>query len=542
MIEPVRKTLSLKKTSSKQQQHNPLASNDEYSGEEPEHADALEPKEILLDRFHILLPCRSYQVTYKVAEQGGMSLTSEFLLRLLHAVEGGMDDERIAQFFGFNQRELTFVLNEVLTRDYVIREEGRLRLTSVGRGLFSTNNGAPHIVTVEKRISNFGFDAISLCGQEIKHLDPFTLSLPALEAKNRTAIANPSEHIRQVAFRRSFAQFDLSRRNGLSLTQQHLYSVDSVIADKRFLAVVPVRVVSLGGDSANIQVDLSEWHTGHELEDREMVSNEITNLVDSIVTQKSAQDEWAYKQLLVMAPVYLQRFKRRDALVVDRFHQHALKATAEPRADRPTVPLIGSIFTPPNIERLTSALKYGARTLAKTINQHEALAQVLAQNQHSIPVDETLQEIPAPPEWPRQLYWLTPVKHWGQTQTLPRTLELIRQSVQQAANAPLEEWTTIAVRPQADRTASRPPKWLNKAFSKITYLSLQEMPANSLEILYVPNLVAAALVHAPISPSTGGLRGFPVPLGFLSFDPEVVSQAGRYFESLTDLGLSSDRK
>lgn len=533
MTQSVRKTLSLKKTHVADPADT-VHTDHQYGLDEVGEAESWEQKEVLLDRFDVLLPCRMFQVTYKVAEQGGVSLTSEFLLRLLYAVEDGMDDERIAQFFGFNQRELAFVLNEVLTRDYAIREEGRLRLTKVGRGLFSAGNGTPHIVTVEKRTGDFGFDSISLCGQEVRRLDQFALSLPALEAKNQTVAANPSEHIRQMAFRRSFAEFDLARRNGVSMAKQHLYSVDSVAPEKRFLAAVPVRVIAQGGDCANIQVDLSDWHTGHELEDRDVIVNAITALVDSIVVQKTVHDEWAYKQLLAMAPAFLQRYKRRDGFAVDRYHRYALQAAAAPRADRPTVPLIGAIFTPANMERLTAALKYGTRTLGKAISQHESMASALIQVQTGELNHDDGQEVPAAPQWPRQMFWLTPSKHWGQTRALPIALDLVLQALQQADADSLDDWQTIAVRPQGDRTTSRPPTWVKSAFSKTTSLPLQDMPSSSLEILYVPNLVAAVLVHAPISPSTGAARGFPVPLGFLSFDPEVVAQAGHYFQAVAE--------
>jgi len=49
--------------------------------------------------------------------------------------------------------------------------------------------------------------------------------------------------------------------------------------------------------------------------------------------------------------------------------------------------------------------------------------------------------------------------------------------------------------------------------------SRSELPA-TLEVLLIPSNVAAVLVHAPIGTS----RGFPVPLGILSFDTGVVEK------------------
>ncbi|WP_458762508.1 hypothetical protein [Cupriavidus basilensis] len=488
--------------------------------------EGLESKEILLDRFEVLLPCRNFHVSYKLTEQGGVSLTSEFLLRLLYAAEDGMDEESIATFFGFDHHEMTFVMKEVIARDYVLREDGLVRLTKVGRGLFSNNNGTPFIVTVEKRSGLFGFDLLTLCAQESRPLDRFSTGLPVLETKAQGIAPNASDHVRQTAFRRHFAEFDPARRNGTSIRQQVLYSVDSVSAEGRFLAAVPVRVLSQGGGSANIRVDLSEWRNGHELEDREAVFNAITAMVDRIEQPRTIQDAWAYNRMFEMAPDFLRRYKRKEDFAVERYHRDAIQRAGDLRVDRRTVPLIGSLFTHENMDRLRAALKYAMRQFEAKYERHST-GGPLEQDEATAQSAEAVATLP---QWPRHLYWLSATRYWGRTRALPGALEFIRSTIGQNDPDGRKQWRSIAVRSQRDRGSRMP--WIRDAFSHTGYISDAVMRSNNLEILCVPGLIMAALVHAPIKCSNGSSSGYPVPLGILSFDPEVVACAENYFEGI----------
>jgi len=468
-------------------------------------ADLIEEPLVMLDRFEVLIPCRRFQVTYKVAEKGGVSVTSEFLLRLLYAVER-MEENAIAEFFGFDSREMAFVMNEMIARDYVVHSDGQVWLTQTGRRLFTGAYGTPHIVSVDKRTDSFGFDLLSLCPQEPDRLDKFALTLPALPVVDAERAASATREVRQ-AFQQHFTEFDLLRRAGSS-RQQYLYSVDNVSAEQKFLATVPVCVIAQGGRSTNVQVDLSEWRNGHELEDRESVVAAVAGVMEGIKQAPNAQDGWAYSQLLELAPEFLQEFTRRDGLAVDRYHKSAVARVGELRADRPTVPLVGSLFTPPNAERLLSAIKYAVKRLDALGEQegHEASKEAVT--------------------WPDQLYWLAPAGHWGNTRALPKTLEAIRQAVRRESTEPGKALRTIGVRRQRERTTRR--RLMDEAFSEIRFIDERAMQSSNLELLCIPGLVAAVLVHAPIKST----YGFPVPLGLISFDTAVVARTHEYFLNL----------
>lgn len=51
--------------------------------------------------YDVLLPCRKYEISYKVAVLGKVSPSLEFLLRLLKTVPG-LSEEAAAAFFGYS--------------------------------------------------------------------------------------------------------------------------------------------------------------------------------------------------------------------------------------------------------------------------------------------------------------------------------------------------------------------------------------------------------------------------------------------------------
>lgn len=174
---------------------------------------------------------------------------------------------------------------------------------------------------------------------------------------------------------------------------------------------------------------------------------------------------------------------------VQRFYRHAFTSRGDVRADRPTVPIIGSLFTMENARRLFDVAGYGLR---KT--RHAAAA----------------------------VYWVVPqTPLWGSTSIMAETVEQFREqicrtneglSVQQSVES-------IAL------TAERPERSVKKAFSRVRSSDARVFPG-AFEMLLVPGAFVAATVHAPI----GQQLGMPVPLGFASFDPRVVARAGKLIE------------
>jgi hypothetical protein len=451
-----------------------------------EDGEAVEEPITVIDFFEILLPCRKFQIGYKVAERGAVSVTSEFLLRLLYSVDG-MEELAIAEFFGFDAQELSFVMDEVTTRDYALRRDGRVWLTDTGRHLFRDGEDTPHILSVEKRSDVVGFDLLSLCPQEFEPITRFDLALPELIVTDTTVAEGATKRVHS-SFHKHFSEIGLRRRGTISEAQQYLYSVDSVAPEQRFFSVVPVTVTAKGGRSSSAEVDLTHWRSGHELEDRDAVLGAVSNYIDGLKKHKHIQDAWAYNQLALLAPEFLDDFIRQDGLAVERFHKSAVARVGELRADRPTIPLVGSLFTPLNNEKIRLALDYAITRLATDDSR------------------------------PDSINWLIPSGHWGFTRALPATLAALKRTM--TTEGDLEsvspEIKCVAWRPSAEKYS----RLIADNFGEIRTLKDDALPTFNLEILWIPGLIVAALVHAPIK----SVYSLPVPLGILSFDPKVVAR------------------
>src|SRR2546426_3504882 len=95
-----------------------------------------------IDAFDLRLPCRTFRVSYKVAEQGKLSLTTEFVLRLLRAADE-LREDGVAKFFGFSDEEARFAIDQAERFGYVDRANGRVHLTSAGPNLFQAGSDEP---------------------------------------------------------------------------------------------------------------------------------------------------------------------------------------------------------------------------------------------------------------------------------------------------------------------------------------------------------------------------------------------------------------
>lgn len=443
---------------------------------------------VIIDFFEVLLPCRRFNISYKVSEKGGVSLTSEFLLRLLFSIDG-MDETEIADFFGFDNREFSFVMTEVISRDYVFRKDGKAWLTSTGRQLFIDNDTVPQVLKVEKSNKKVGFDLLSLCTQELGKLDKFTSQLHELPILDVELLANATKQIPK-SFQKHFSEISSPRSGGLSEKQEYLYSVDTVSAEQRFQAKVPVYITITADKPSNPEPDLSHWKIGYELDDRRQVIESISSHINGLEVFKRNDDAFSYSLLNTLAPEFFKDFMRKDGLSVDRYFKSAFTRVGDLRSDRPTVPILGSLFIPNNNSRLIDAVKYGLKT------------QVL---------DTTISN---------KLYWLIPTTHWGYTQVLPVTLDLIKQRILSKEESQSDVFDFVAL------TQNSPSKHIQNAFTQSKHLNVNSLIPPSLEVLYIPGVLVAALVHTPIKSQ----KGFPVPLGFLSFDANVITRTKGFMQ------------
>lgn len=436
---------------------------------------------LILLTLDLALPCRRFLVEHKVAEAGKVSVTAEFLLRLVRAM-GSCTEEAVQAFFGYSRREMAFVLAEVEEAAYVVRSDGRLALTATGHSLFRPGTEEPLIYDVERKTTRAGFDLISLAPAEWRHISYFEQRLPELPLLNQAQVSSATQKV-PTAFRRFFREFS-PRTDATATARRTLYSIDSVSAEERFSSLVRVRLVSSGLKPTKAEIDLSEWRTEYELSDREEVGRAVMEVVERLDVARREDEADAYRILLELAPEYLKEWTRRDGLSVNRYYRHAFTNRGDIRADRQTTSIVGSLFTLENARRLFEAASYGLRRARR----------------------------PA-----ESFFWVVPnVPLWGSTSILAEAVETMIDRVTRNN----EDLTHRRPVDAVALTTGRPEPWIQEAFTCSRQSEALVFPSG-FEMLLVPGAFVAATVHAPI----GAQSGLPVPLGLVSFDERVVERA-----------------
>ena len=439
--------------------------------------DADENREIQLATYDVLLPCRRFNISYKVAVLGRVSLTAEFLLRLLKSADG-LDEGSAATFFGFDRRDMSFVLSEVESNGYVERKDGKLWLTIAGQNLFRDGSDKPEIFEIERVRENVALDLLALAPERSQWMEDYTVGLPELKIADSGQLSDASARI-PAAFRRFYMEIMIAKgKNGGYGNKRSIYSIDHVEAGDRFLVPVTIAVTSSSTTPWMGEADLSEWRSDQELQDRNPVGDAASAFVQGLQVNRRGTDSDAYRFLTDIAPEFLKEFTRTDGLAVERYYKEVLARRGQLRSNRPTIPLLGALTNKDNVERLIDAMSYASRRPAR----------------------------------PSRFVWVKPqVSFWGATRILPETIKRLKSMILQDKDD--QDAKSVCL------VTGKPENYLTRMFDEVHSTDQARFPA-ALEILLVPGFVVVAIVHAPIKV----VSGHAVPLGLLSFDPQVVTR------------------
>lgn len=434
--------------------------------------------------FDVLLPCRNFEVKHKVTESGRVSMTAEFLLRLLRASDG-FDETDFENFFGFNAEERSFVLREAEEAGYVERRNGRLWLTAMGRGLFKDGEEEPVIYEVEQRTVRAGFDLLSFAPSVVESFSKFDQWLPELKVVETARAAAARDTVRNK-FRRFYGEFSAKMRNDPQ-KRRFLYSVDHVEPGNRFSNVVRVVAKSRLRQPNTIEPDLSDWKVGYEIEDRGEVVEGCAAFLAALSRDRHPGDATGLNLLSEVAPEFMASFARGGEISPTLLLRRSLgskTSTEIPSAPAFTDAIAGSLFTHANFRKVTDTLRNAADLRKKR---------------------------------PSSCMWLVPqVSAWGATRLLPIMLDQITDRIaSDDRQGPAEEMPrSIAL------VAGRSPNHLNEAFDLVVSGHDVEAIPPGLEIVLVSGLMAAICIHLPVEAA----RAFPVPVGLLTFDDYVIER------------------
>lgn len=444
-----------------------------------------EDRKVELDIIDVLLPCRTYEIKYKVAVAAKVSPTLEFLLRLLKSVPG-MNEPDVAEFFGFRANELEYALNEASEPGYVERRHGRLWLTTAGDNLFHADEKEPSIYRVESRRRSIGFDLVAIAPQPRKRPDPIERFLPELGLSDPAGSGRTTQQL-PTRLKRFFHEIadQVDRGKG---EKRQLYSIDPVIVpQERYQVPLRIRTYARASNPSAPEIDLSSWRPEHEIADRPEIEHAVALFFkDFVISVNQLDPVTSYDALVSMAPEFLKEFTVKTGFNERRYWREAISRVGEVRSDRKTIPLVGSLLLEENLQRFLSVLDYG---LANATAAPERIIVVASQT-----------------------------RHWGATTQLRGLLALIKEKVGKidARDATSETLSTCLTR-------AAPPRFIEETFDEIAEGHAARFP-RGLEIYLVPSVAMAAIVHEPLGASIGNT----VPLGIASFDPAVLERCEQY--------------
>lgn len=187
----------------------------------------MENNYIEFNEIDYIVPAETYRIEYSYLSKQGFPFTKDFLLRALHI--SPLSKFELASFFGFNPRELDVALEEPINKNEVTYlEDGRLSLTVLSKGYFSSLDDKPMVEKPQSRPSMISFELLGFNKVNKQHGGWST----GLRLAANNEIKSMSEQHAKSMFSKHFHRLvesgDLGkiRTEGNSLPS--LYSVDKV--------------------------------------------------------------------------------------------------------------------------------------------------------------------------------------------------------------------------------------------------------------------------------------------------------------------------
>jgi hypothetical protein len=444
---------------------------------------------LVVDEIDFKLPSRMYGIHYQVADKARFSLTAEFLLRILKAL-GQTAESEIASFFSFSAEETAFVVSSAERKGYVVRNGNKVVLTADGDELFSSGADEPALYEVQRRHGWFMFDLISLCPGRMQSLSRFERALPELPLLDRAGSADARSRIK-AAFRKHFTEIKFINSGKVGERSSLLSISDEIAAGERKFSIVPVRINLRQDDGMTIEPDLTEWMTGVDLDNRMSVIESCGEVLRNSVHSDASAEDRGVEVINTFVPELMKRSIRKGVFNRRDFLNLAAKLAGNIRKDRPTARIYGSLWLERNAEKIGAARRYAN-----------------SKGENNV----------AP------IIWLRPdLPNWGCSQKLQQIVDFLIEPEQEPEHDKISDSILLSL-------PDHNTKWrFGDVFDRILILNDgAHAPPRDLELLFQPRGFCAAMTHAPI----GGGVNYPVALGFISFEPKIVSAVQSYLEQL----------
>lgn len=428
-------------------------------------------KTIQTNTFGFNVPCRQYIISAARTHERRHPLVDEFVLRTVHLTKE-ISASRLARFFGFDSEELTTAVVALQRNNLLAANGDTLKLTDQAIEMFRTSDPtAPTLTECVEMHADVWFELVSskiVSGKGLHNVQ----NLISLRVGDREPL---NEEGVRAAFNDQFLDYLRISRNERDPDRWHLHAIYDVQSGRySFLQIEGEERLTIA-PTASLKAHLSLEKTEQASRVRRLTDAMTTQLaqVSHVLPSKAALQDFAR----LTETKTLRKVQRADGTI----DIGAWLTEAESISDPTSTGFVGY----PYIER-----------------NRKLISEMLARQNYDA------QAIP------RELFWLRPGgERWGLTQDLNFSIERWRQVVR--ANIGGESLPLTLVTSGANQQKASNP--FKRIFAKTVHLK-EGAPAQAVEVLVIPGILAALTVMAPISDRVS------VPIGWATISPDAVSR------------------
>ncbi len=304
----------------------------------------MENNYIEFNEIDYIVPAETYSVAYSYLSKQGFPFTKDFLLRVLHI--SSLSKYELASFFGFNPRELDVALEEPINKNEVCYlDDGRLSLTALSKGYFSSLDDKPMVEKPQSRSSTISFELLGFNKVGKQHGGWYT----GLRLAPNNEIKSTSEQHAKSMFAKHFHRLvesgDLGKISTEGKSIPSLYSIDKVTR-KKSVAHRIKRTFEINFDNK-----VKPFYVNKSYENDEAICQAIAQDTDNLRlgdNLQSIQQAWdAFKDMSV------ERFVKSGEI---DFRSMILEM-ADNSESKPYELLIGSLYSSQPWKKLEEHLK-----------------------------------------------------------------------------------------------------------------------------------------------------------------------------------------
>ena len=454
----------------------------------------MENNYIEFNEIDYIIPAETYSVAYSYLSKQGFPFTKDFLLRVLHI--SSLSKYELASFFGFNPRELDVALEEPINKNEVCYlDDGRLSLTSLSKGYFSSLDDKPMVEKPQSRSSTISFELLGFNKVGKQHGGWYTGLRLAPDNEIKSASEQHAKSMFSKHFHRLVESGDLGKIRTEGKSIPSLYSIDKVTREKSVAHRIK-RTFEINFDNK-----VKPFYVNKSYENDEAISQAIVQDTDNLRlgdNLKSIQQAWdAFKDMSV------ERFVKCGEI---DFRSMILEM-ADNSESKPYELLIGSLYSSQPWKKLEEHLKR-----LKPSKQQGAL---------------------------KKLKWIgANTRYWGMSESFTKTKDslLSHQKKKDGICFDLMLYLPCEEGPKAKEKGSK--SWKHK-LGKLPPSTgvVNGLFDGNVEVMILDNEFAAVCYHLLIP----DLSPVHIPLGFFTTDKELVQHVSSVVNNFLEGATAYDK-